>query len=163
MQLYSVICKVHNKITNSLFFLQPEKIKAVEDDIQITLAEVVINECKCKFALSNILVGQFSCRTTPTQVTYRSTILGTAGYNASYLLDILQGWVESGPTITARQLLLDVSSNCPVRISFLSDSECPVSNSQPLGDPTLITSDPKVIQCVHVCLLRTQGRGICGV
>ena len=154
---------VYNFISISPFNLQSKKTELLESNIRNTLVEVIVNQCKCKFPLSNIpALGQFSCRTTAALVTYRNTIFGTTGFNASQLLDILSNWVTSGPTIRIEKLLLDVCANCPVHISLLSDPECRVSESKVVGDPTFITSDPNVIQCVNGCLLKAQGRDICG-
>ena len=149
---------------NFSFNLQSKTIELLESNIRNTLVEAIVNQCKCKFPLSNIPAsGQFSCRTTNTRITYRNTIFGTPGYSASRLLDTLQNWVTSAPTIRIKQLLLDVYADCPVRISLLSDPECPASESKVVNNSILITSDPGVIRCVNERLAKTQVHGInCG-
>ena len=101
---------------------------------------------------------------TTEDVTYRSTISGTIGNNASQLLAILQDWVASGPVIKLNWKLLRVSPGCPTRIASMADPECSLSGPTHtmFDDPTLITSDSKVIKCVNACLYRKQGHGICG-
>ena len=153
---------MHMIDSNYFFNLQSTTIEILEGNIRNALVEVIANHCKCKFPLSNIPTGQFSCRTTTTRVTYRSTIVGTTGYNASQLLDILQSWVTSGAIIKVEQILLEVYVDCSIHISLLSDPECPVSEPNALDNTTLITGDRDVIQCVNVCLLNAQKRGICG-
>ena len=142
--------------------LQTEKATSLEKAIQSALISVIENYCECMFPASNIIQGQFTCLMTQTQVTYKSTISGTADNNATQLLAVLQDWVASGPVIKLDWLLLHVSPGCPIHISSMADPECSLSEPQTFDNPTLITSDYGVIQCVNVCLIRTRGRDICG-
>ena len=96
------------------------------------------------------------------QATYRSTISGIVGNNATHLLSVLQDWVATGPVIELDLMLLHVSPDCPVHIASKADPECSPSEPLTFDNPTLITSDSEVIQCVNLCLFRTHGRSICG-
>ena len=117
------------------------------------------------FESSFLLDGFFRCWHSPTEVTYRSSILGTGDtYNASQLVAFLQDWVDSRPVVRMEEFELQVlGGGCPVALSSLSALECPPSNggSQLPADPTLITRDPAVIECVNICLFRRGGTVMC--
>ena len=142
--------------------LQTEKAASLENAIQSAIISVIENSCDCTFPASNIVPGQFTCLMTTTQATYRSTISGTVGNNVTQLLATLQDWVASGPVIKLDWLLLHVSPACPIHIASMQDPECSLSEPHAFDNPTLITSDYKVIKCVNACLYRMQGHGICG-
>ena len=145
-----------------LLSLQSEKATSLENTIHSAIISVLGDHCKCMFPPSNIDSGHFTCLTTPMQATYRSTISGIVGNNATHLLSVLQDWVATGPVIELDWMLLHVSPDCPIHIASKADPECSPSEPLTFDNPTLITSDSVVIQCVNVCLLRTRGRSICG-
>ena len=68
--------------------------------------------------------------------------------------------MNSEPALLVDQFGLWVGAKCPVRISSLSDPQCP-GLTPPAGDPTLITRDPAVIQCVNACMYRLRGERFC--
>ena len=146
----------------SYLHVQTEKATALENAIQNAVISIIENYCECTFPPSNIDPGHFTCLITTEQATYRSTISGSIDNNATRLLSVLQDWVASGPVIELDWILLHVSPDCPIHISSKADPECSLSEPLTFANPTLITSDSEVIQCVNVCLVRTRGRSICG-
>ena len=116
------------------------------------------------FESSFLLDGFFRCWHSPTEVTYRSSIIDTGTYDAHRLVAFLQDWVDSRPVVRMEGFELQVlGGGCPVALSSLSAPECspPSGDSQLPADPTLITRDPAVIECVNVCLFRRGGTVMC--
>ena len=90
--------------------------------------------------LVNIDEGVFTCRTSKTQTTFRTTINGTREASTVQTAADLQKWVESGSVVKVEWYLVNVSPSCPVSISSLTGEEC--------------TEDQCVESCVVVCRTR---------
>ena len=140
--------------------LQAEKARIFEEDLLNAVTKAISDGCNCSFPVEFIRTGQYTCWSAPTEVTYRSTIVGTETHNSSQLIGFIDEWVNTRTTVKIEWLLHKVYPDCPVQISSLSEPEC--MSSEPLtGDPTLITTDPQVIQCVNACLIKLRGGGGC--
>ena len=101
--------------------------------------EVILSGSKA-IPLVNIDEGVFTCRTTQTQTTFRTTINGTREASAVQAAADLQKWVESGPVVKVEWYLVNVSQSCPVSIDSLTEEEC--------------IEDQCVEGCVAVCKAR---------
>ena len=83
--------------------------------------------CHCGFTAGHIdsAVSGFRCSSSQhNQVVFRSKLHGTEDTNASTLMTYIRQWTSSDTSITVLNLILDIDSTCPVRISSLSDPEC---------------------------------------
>ena len=137
-------------------------MQAIRKDIRSALAKVISESCNCDFNVDSIGEGAFSCRHTPNAVTYRSTV---TSLNATDIIVFIDNWVQTRTaSMLVRWFYVDVySTNCPTKISSLSDSECRLNEQGSTSNPpTLITSDQVVINCVNTCLVTEAGaRKVC--
>ncbi len=117
---------------------------------------VISARCNCNFTETALHNGLFTCWNSPSEVTYRATIVGT--FNTSQLVGYIEEWVMAKrPFVKIGRVGLRVYQNCPVRIVSLEDDpECP--DAVPVAGPAVIaSSDPDVIQCLNNCLLSVKG------
>jgi len=63
--------------------------------------------------------GLFRCWKAPDEFTYRSAIVGTEAHNATELVEFLEEWVNSEPTLQVDQFELWVDTQCPVPVPSL--------------------------------------------
>ena len=83
--------------------------------------------CHCGFTAGHIdsTVSGFQCSSSQqNQIVFRSKLHGTEDTNASTLISYISQWTSSDISITVLNLILDIDSTCPVRISSLRDPEC---------------------------------------
>ena len=97
----------------------------VEEVIRQQVAEAIRNLCNCTFPSSFIRIGKLSCRSTFTQVTYRSMVVGYDTYSARGLQELIDEWVMTSPTIcVGKFFILDVDPTCDIHIPTLGAPEC---------------------------------------
>ena len=130
---------------------QLEKVQAIIGDIQKETANAISNYCNCSFPAEFIASGKLSCRNSPLYVTYRSTISGGKGHSAEELLTFIENWVGTSPTIVAGPYIVDIDPSCTIRISSLTDPECPTPEIRTLEEEVLITRNPTAISCINKC------------
>jgi len=83
------------------------------------IAKAISYHCNCSFPVEFIRKGLFRCWKASDEFTYRSAIVGTEGYNATELVQFLEEWVNSEPTLQVDQFELWVDTQCPVLIPSL--------------------------------------------
>ena len=156
VRLLNVLIKITtaqqvNKYTVFVSFLQLKKVQAIMGDIQNETANAISKYCNCSFPADSIASGKLSCRNSPSYVTYRSTISDGQGHSAEELLTFIENWLSTSPTIVAGPYIVDIGPSCTIRISSLTDPECPPPEIRTLEDEVLITRNPTAISCIHKC------------
>ena len=129
--------------------VQKEKVVKIREVLHESLQQAVSSHCACSLSKDFINRGFFSCRNSRNTATYRSTV---TGLNATELIDHIQDWVSSGPTVVLDWYYVDIYRYCPVAVSRLDEPDCQILktvDSPPSS--TLITSDPGIIECVNSC------------
>ena len=157
------VCR--NQAPHTFASFQDSRAGSLEHSIHMALTEAISELCNCSFSAKFIRMGEFRCWTSPSEVTYRSTVVGVTSHNSSKLLGQIETWVRSKVAIVrvARISLQVLSiSGCAVGLSSLSEGECERSRMEE-GTPTLslVSQDPGTIQCVQSCLVQ-QGTSTCG-
>ena len=105
--------------------MQSNRAAEVRSYIVDELHQAIFTFSRSQYDLpeENLLNGVFSCLDSHDQTTYRSTIIGTQSYNAMELVEFIQDWVNSGPTLTIQWYAVKLDPNCPVSISSLDDPD----------------------------------------
>ena len=135
--------------------LQLEKTGRIEDHLQSHLTRIIRERCTdcSEFSEAYLRRGVFLCHGNPTTVTYRSTLVNpspTAHPNSTHMVDIIQTWVSTSPSLTVDRLLVRVNANCPTSTVSLDDDEC-VS-----GEPdSAVTESVSTVLSVCANTLRT--------
>ena len=88
------------------------------------IQKALLSKGNYSISLDKIRRGIFSCRSSVTKTTFRTTIMGTNSFSAVDLAGGVQKWVESGPAVTVQWYLVDVDKSCPVVISSMGEQEC---------------------------------------
>lgn len=104
-----------------------------------------MGQCQCSLDMNSVITsGGFRCFTdSPEVVTYRAQLHGTSEVAALDLLDILEEWLTTRPSINVKAQFLNVHISCPVSIASLNEAECDVSSVAATGSPTtVIVSTP---------------------
>jgi len=98
----------------------------MEQSIHKSLIRAVSEKCNCTFTSKFLRIGEFHCWNSPTEVTYRSSVVGTPHYASSHILNFIESWVRSKVAMIHRgQIVLKVMSNeCAVGIPDLEAEEC---------------------------------------
>ena len=128
--------------------IQDDKALKYQSSIRDKIIQEITSRCQCRVPKENLLPGTFSCQDSHNQTTYRSTIIGTQSYNATELVEFIQDWVTSGPTLTIQWYTVKLDPKCPVSISSLGDPECEKESSY--------LDDPNIAHCVVVCIARSR-------
>ncbi len=111
------------------------------------------------FSSSLLREGVFRCWGSQSEVTYRSTIASSPYTNL--LVEHLSEWVRAGPIVQVGDFHLGVNKDCPTCISSMKDPECS-RVELPSGGPSVIaSSDPVIVGCQNLCLLRVRGETLC--
>ena len=126
----------------------------MEEAIHNGIVKAVSRLCNCTFSVDFIRSGVFRCWNSPTEVTYRSAIVSTDTYYASDIVGYIEKWVESKPALLLHleKLELKVETKCPVRLTLMSDPECPLVHTVLNETMSLVSSDIKVIDCMKKCM-----------
>ncbi len=113
------------------FFYQNDSPSEKSQDIISHLTLLLIEQCQCNIDMNTAITnGGFQCFANSQEfVTYRAQVQGTSEVPALDLVQILQQWVSSGPSVNIKAQILDVKSSCPVLIASLSEAECDCSTS----------------------------------
>ena len=130
--------------------IQDDKALKYQSSIRNKILKEITSRCQCRVPKENLLPGSFSCLDSHNQTTYRSTIIGTRFYNATQLVEFIQDWVTSGPTLTIQWYTVKLDPKCPVSISSLGDPECRQSENE-----RSYQDDPNIARCVEVCIARS--------
>jgi hypothetical protein len=135
-----------------------EKTVRIEKQLQSYLIEILRKDCADCYELtpSFLRPGLFLCHSNPTKTTYRSTLVNPfPTTNSTHLVDIIQSWVSTGPSIVLDGLLVRVSPSCPTSISSLDEEECETGTTY---DPQL---GDQITQTLNVCAIRNLGEQVC--
>lgn len=103
-----------------------EKAERFRKSIKQKISSVISKSCSCEFPLSLIEDGVFSCRSFNNYVAYRSKLKGLL---ASHLLQYLFEGIKMDPSLKVDWLLLDIHSQCSMRIGSISDPDCIMPSS----------------------------------
>ena len=131
--------------------IQDDKALKYQSSVHDKILREITSRCQCRVPKENLLPGSFSCLYSHNQTTYRSTIIGTQSYNATELVEFIQDWVTSGPTLTIQWYTVKLDPKCPVSISSLGDPECGQSEKE-----SSYLDDPNIARCVDVCIARSR-------
>ena len=104
--------------------MQERKAAMMERIMRGAIQKALLTKGNYSISLDKIHRGIFSCRSSVTQTTFRTTIMGTKSLSAVDLVGRVQKWVESGPAITVQWYLVDIDKSCPVVISSMGEQEC---------------------------------------
>ena len=96
----------------------------IEQLIRQEVVEAINRGCDCSFPPEFLRIGKLSCRSTFSQVTYRSTVVGTSSYTSTQLMRFIGEWVNSSTTICIGPFILDINTSCGVGVASFSDAEC---------------------------------------
>ena len=105
------------------------------------MVEATEERCHCGFTAGHIdsTLSGFRCsHSQQNQVVFRSKLHGTKDTNASTLISYISQWTSSDISITVLNLILDIDSTCPVRISSLSDPKCEVVDMGPFPTEAVV-------------------------
>ena len=138
--------------------MQGRKKALIENSQKLDFVRIICELCpSCSlFTTACLRKGFFLCHGHPTQATYRSTLVNPfPTTNSTALVDIIQHWVSTSPSLIVDDLLVRVNSNCSTTITSLDVQECKSG----------IGSDPEVnrrmSQILSVCAVRELGEAIC--
>ncbi|XP_064388227.1 sushi, von Willebrand factor type A, EGF and pentraxin domain-containing protein 1-like [Halichondria panicea] len=97
------------------------------DDITATLVQGVTAICDCGFNstfLSNAFLKCFA--DSPQHVTYRATLLSSSDLSTSKVLEYIEKWIHSTPSVIIQNLNLNLNATCPTVIADFNSLECSV-------------------------------------
>ena len=97
------------------------------DDITATLVQGVTAVCDCGFNstfLSNAFLKCFA--DSPQHVTYRATLLSSSDLSTSEVLEYIEKWIHSTPSVIIQNLNLNLNATCPTVIADFNSLECSV-------------------------------------
>jgi hypothetical protein len=132
--------------------------RIIEKQLQAYFIQIIREACSDCYKLtpSFLRPGLFLCHSNPTKTTYRSTLVNPfPTTNSTHLVDIIQSWVSTGPSIVLDGLLVRVSPSCPTSISSLDEEECETGTTY---DPQL---GDQITQTLNVCAIRNLGEQVC--
>lgn len=66
----------------------------------------------------------------------RATLFGTDTVSAFDVVDDIQKWVESGPSVQVEWYVVDIDKACPVHIQSMYEKDC---------------VDPDLQRCMDIC------------
>ena len=132
----------------------------MEHSIQESLTEAVSELCNCTFTTKFLRNGEFRCWDSPTEVTYRSTVVSTPTHASSHIISFIESWVESNRAVVRRRQVVHrvESRGCAVGVSSLEAEECVAKEEGKINLSPVSNDDPEVNQnCVA-----TNGTNGCG-
>ncbi len=89
-----------------------------------TLAEHINAQCNCSFPVSHINQTTFKCfANSPNYVTFRASIFTFLDLTGSYLIKIIENWVNSQESVFILEEHLYIDK-CPVKIVSYDHPEC---------------------------------------
>ena len=90
-----------------------------------SIFKAIIEKGGYRISLDKINKGFFTCYSSKTRTTYRTTITGLESVSAiSDLAGVVQKWVESGATMRVLWYVIKIDKSCPVLISSMDEDEC---------------------------------------
>ena len=141
---------------------QPEKSGRIEHQLKSHIVRIIRDRCTECTELSehSVRQGVFLCHSNPTTATYRSALFSTDdSKNSSRLLNIVQNWVSTAPSLTLDWLLVRVNPNCPTGVLRLDAAECTGGSG--------FLPDSAVTERIHTvlnhCVVEQLGEEICSV
>ena len=151
------------QLSTHTFLLQLETRERIGAQLQSHVTRIMRERCtNCtEFSEQFMRQGLFVCHGNPTTVTYRSTLVNSSPTDEalSYMLDIIQNWVVTAPSLTLDWLLVRVNPDCPTSIASLDVTECDSGDSF-LPDSAL---NGRIRNILNVCAVREPGADICNV
>ena len=140
---------------NLLSYIQVKKTNAIEEQLQFQLVRIIQKRCNdCyKFTSAYFRRGFFLCHDDPSKTTYRSTLISTLAMNSKQLVDIIQEWVLTSPSITLNELLVRITPNCPTCLVDIDYDECKADHDSGFTE--------RVSQVLSTCAVRCLGQQIC--
>ena len=131
---YITFWAMFGMIILSKLFIQPDTDGIMEGYIQSLVTEVIKERCHCDFQENFISQAEILCDLLePTQFVYRASITRYANYSADQLVGYIEDWVRTGPSVSIDLSVVVFDSNCPVRISTLSDPICELPSATPVS------------------------------
>ena len=111
------------------------KLSDVTHELQVELTEL----CHCQYDSESIKKESFVCFPNSGEyVTFRAQLHSMVDVDSTTLLNLIEVWVSTGPTIRVSGVLRRVDKKCPVAISDFSEGECVMP---PIETPALTTTD----------------------
>ncbi len=111
------------------------------------LNSVLQKNCKCNLAQNRVIRnGVFICyKDSPEFITYRGQIYGTAAHSVSEMIEFIEQWLKTSPSLQIQAQLLHVESSCPVEVQSVNEKECLTSG---VPTSTIASSSPLSIMTV---------------
>ena len=90
-----------------------------------SIFKAIVEKGDYPVTLDKINKGFFTCCSSKTRTTYRTTITGLETVSAvSDLARLVQQWVESGAKMRVLWYVIKIDKSCPVLISSMDEDEC---------------------------------------
>ena len=148
----------------SFHFLKLETSTRVEAQLRSHVTRIIRERCSNCTMFSELFLrrGFFVCHGNPTTATYRSVLVNpfpSVPTHALYMMNIIENWILTAPSLRLDWLLVRVNPNCPAAISNLDDAEC-ASEDRFIPDPEISNEISRVL---NACAVRQLGGAICPV
>ena len=147
-----------------------EKRQKLDDIISQLMVEMT-TKCSCIF---NINGEAFSCRGSEgnfeNTVVFRGrvTVQDSSVITADDVVNDINNWVKSSPSVTVGLATLDIDSNCPAMLASIDSDDCVVAPEQPSSSDSfsigiIVGAIPAVIVLMVIIIvvilvyLRTKG------
>lgn len=103
----------------------------------------------CIQCVDRIMLGRFQCfASSPQAVTFRAELHGTEDTTAEQLLNSIEKWVESEPSISIGGQTLELDTSCNSRLGSFSAAECGEEEPAGGGEPSTVV--PIIVAAVVV-------------
>ena len=113
----------------------------LEDVTSAIVKELTPSCAECGISSDIIDEQSFACfPESPTHVTLRARLRGSAETDSGSLISLLESWVSGGATIIVTGVLMTVDPECSVAISSLSEKEGSITTTHPPDNTASSTS-----------------------
>ena len=139
------------RLSHLKLFMQAETEDTILSAIQSALTRIIRSMCECDFEETFINEPVLLCEPLePTTFLYRASMETFEEFAASQLIVYIEDWVEQGASISFNDSVIIFSSNCPIRISNITDPVCSTA-TQP--KPSLARVIEILIQSVSAVVI----------
>ena len=112
-------------------------------DISSAIVRRLLSDCQCPYSLDYVTHTRLLCGSNDREVIYQSNLLNTDGAQATELMEMVQTWVNTNPTISVGGVSHQVSSYCQVEVSEIGSMECMAINPT---TPTVVMATKQAVE-----------------
>ena len=124
------------------------------DDITTTLVQGVIASCNCRLNSTFLFNAFLKCfADSPQHVTYRATLLSSSDLSTSKVLEYIEKWIHSTPSVIIQNLNLNLNSTCPTVIADFNSLECSVQDPLSVLDNTAVITSSVMAIVIFIFVL----------